>query len=77
MSKKRQAISKSYKRQILEESYKEGAVSSEVARKYGIRPATLYTWRNSYKRDGNLMTSEGDKINNSGKHSGEFVEVYL
>ena len=43
MSKRQQAISKSRKKQILEESFKEGAVSSEVARKYGIRQATLYS----------------------------------
>ena len=81
MSKKRQLISKSRKKQILEESFKEGAVASEVARKYGIRPATLYTWRNSYKGDTPLRNSEGDKASNSGsnsgKHSGEFVEVHL
>ena len=81
MSKKRQLISKSQKKKILEESFKEGAVSSEVARKYGIRPAKLYTWRNSYKRDGNLMNSEGGKNSNSGsnsgKYSGGFVEVHL
>lgn len=77
MKKKRQAISKSRKRQILEESFKEGAVCSEIARKYGIRPAKLYNWRSNYRRQHDLTKLENVKRSNSEVASEEFVEVHL
>lgn len=74
-------VSESRKKKILEESFREDAVCSEVARKYGISPEKLYTWRSKYRHKQNLMSSENVKICDFGidsaKHSGEFVEVHL
>lgn len=77
MSKKRQLISKSRKKKILEETFKEGAVYSEIARKYGMRPAKLYNWRSKYRSQHDLSKLESIKGLNGEGSSGEFVEVHL
>jgi transposase len=43
------------KQQIVEETYQPGASLSQVARKYGINPSQVFTWRR--------WTKEGGKVN--------------
>jgi transposase len=44
--------SREEKRAILTESFEDGVVISEVARRYGLRPQQLFTWRNEFRKRG-------------------------
>lgn len=50
--KRRRAWSREEKRAILTESFEDGVVISEVARRYGLRPQQLFTWRNEFRKRG-------------------------
>ena len=49
---RRRAWSREEKRAILTESFEDGVVISEVARRYGLRPQQLFTWRNEFRKRG-------------------------
>ena len=49
---RRRAWSREEKRAILIESFEDGVVISEVARRYGLRPQQLFTWRNEFRKRG-------------------------
>jgi transposase len=49
---RRRAWSREEKRAILTESFEDGVVISEVARRYGLRPQQLFTWRNEVRKRG-------------------------
>ena len=55
------------KEQILEESYKEGSVISELGKKYKMSPKTIHAWRRARRKN-----EEGDNNQNSGAN---FIEV--
>ena len=55
------------KEQILEESYKEGSVISEIGKKYKMSPKTIHAWRSARRKN-----EEGD--NNQNRVS-NFIEV--
>lgn len=38
------------KRAIIAESFEDGVVISEVARRHGLRPQQLFTWRNQFRK---------------------------
>jgi transposase len=49
---RRRTWSREEKRAILTESFEDGVVISEVARRYGLRPQQLFTWRNEFRKRG-------------------------
>jgi transposase len=49
---RRRAWSREEKCAILTESFEDGVVISEVARRYGLRPQQLFTWRNEFRKRG-------------------------
>lgn len=49
---RRRAWSREEKRAILTESFEDGVVISEVARRHGLRPQQLFTWRNEFRKRG-------------------------
>lgn len=49
---RRRTWSREEKRAILTESFEVGVVISEVARRYGLRPQQLFTWRNEFRKRG-------------------------
>jgi transposase len=46
---RRRSWSPKEKRAILAESFEDGVVISEVARRHGLRPQQLFTWRNQFR----------------------------
>jgi transposase len=47
------------KRAILTESFADGVVISEVARRHGLRPQQLFTWRSEFRKRGLACLSSG------------------
>ena len=49
---RRRTWSREEKRAILTESFADGVVISEVARRHGLRPQQLFTWRSEFRKRG-------------------------
>jgi len=56
---RRRAWSLAEKRAILTESFADGVVISEVARRHGLRPQQLFTWRAEFRKRGLACLSSG------------------
>ena len=61
-------INSQQKEKILQESYEEGCVITELGRKYGVSEKTIYGWRRSNK---------GRAESNEAKSSANFIEVHV
>lgn len=47
------------KRAILAESFEDGVVISDVARRHGLRPQQLFTWRNQFLKSKRAQNADG------------------
>ena len=61
-------VNSQQKEKILQESYEEGCVITELGRKYGVSEKTIYGWR---RRDKDRAES------NETKSSANFIEVHV
>ena len=61
-------VNSQQKEKILQESYEEGCVITELGRKYGVSEKTIYGWR---RRDKDRVES------NEQKSSANFIEVHV
>jgi transposase len=50
------------KKQIIEETYQQGQSVSQVARKYGIFPSQLFTWRRQMEEGALQGISSGEEL---------------
>jgi transposase-like protein len=61
-------VNSQQKEKILQESYEEGCVITELGKKYGVSEKTIYGWR---RRDKDRVKS------NEPKPSANFIEVHV
>lgn len=61
-------VNSQQKEKILQESYEEGCIITELGRKYGVSEKTIYGWR---RRDKDRTES------NEPKSSANFIEVHV
>jgi transposase-like protein len=67
-TKNMKALNSQQKEKILQESYEEGCVITELGRKYGVSEKTIHGWR---KKDKERVK------NNEAKSSANFIEVHV
>jgi transposase-like protein len=61
-------VNSQQKEKILQESYEEGCIITELGRKYGVSEKTIYGWR---RRDKDRAES------NEAKTSANFIEIHV